>query len=123
MDTPTSGGSSESETSDETVTPIRSPSTSTLRIETPCGQSRIRPRSASPVAIARTLAVAGQDVPPPRHPRPPHQSDGRRSGRAGSEVQIAHEVLGQGGAVYASDFRAVRGRHPLHDPRLAGVQN
>src|SRR4051794_18934768 len=46
-----SGGSSESETSDDTVTPIRSPSTSTLRIETPCGHSRISPRRSSPVVI------------------------------------------------------------------------
>src|SRR3954451_24331186 len=52
METPTSGGSSESETSEETVTPIRSPSTSTLRIESPCGQSRINPRRSSPVVIA-----------------------------------------------------------------------
>ena len=52
IETPISGGSRESETSEETVTPIRSPSTSTLRIETPCGQSRIRPRRSSPVVIA-----------------------------------------------------------------------
>src|SRR3954452_6015626 len=52
METPTSGGSSESETSEETVTPIRSPSTSTLRIETSRGQSRIKPRRSSPVVMA-----------------------------------------------------------------------
>ena len=33
------------------------PSTSTLRIETPCGQSRMRPRRSSPVVIRRTLAA------------------------------------------------------------------
>src|SRR3954462_14959173 len=52
IETPISGGSRESETSEETVTPIRSPSTSTLRIETPCGQSRISPRRSSPVVMA-----------------------------------------------------------------------
>src|SRR4051794_34583598 len=92
METPTSGGSSESETSEETVTPIRSPSTSTLRIETPCGQSRINPRRSSPVVMAenatepaceggggeiRTHGARGlrgfQDLPvrPLRHPAAP----------------------------------------------------
>ena len=52
IETPISGGSSESETREETVTPIRSPSTSTLRIDTPCGQSRINARRSSPVVIA-----------------------------------------------------------------------
>src|SRR6266550_6352512 len=61
METPTSGGSSESETSEETVTPIRSPSTSTLRIETPCGQSLIRPRRSSPVVMAENATERGRE--------------------------------------------------------------
>src|SRR4051812_24560543 len=51
---PTSGGSSERETSEDTVTPIRSPSLSIASTDTPCGQRRISSRSSLPPAIVRS---------------------------------------------------------------------
>ena len=45
----TSGGSSESETSEEMVTPMRSPSWSTASTATLCGTNRISARRSSPL--------------------------------------------------------------------------
>ena len=45
----TSGGSSESETSEEIVTPMRSPSWSTASTATLCGTNRITARRSSPL--------------------------------------------------------------------------
>src|SRR5437660_2161421 len=93
-----SGGSSESETSEETVTPIRSPSTSTLRIETPCGHSRIRARSSSPVV---TAANATEQAQPCRSPLvriasfKPGRAEGFSALGAGHAVQMSDGEAGQ----------------------------
>src|SRR4051812_36289762 len=61
-----SGGSSESETSDEIVTPIRSRPSSTASTATGCGTNRMRPRRSSPwtmrAIIGRALAQPGQQL-------------------------------------------------------------
>src|SRR6266540_7123221 len=51
IETPTSGGSSESETSEPTVNPRRSPSRSTVTTATPAGNRRMSAVSASRVAM------------------------------------------------------------------------
>src|SRR5205085_11436651 len=60
--TPTSGGSRESETSEPTVRPSRSPSTSTVSTATPVGNRRIKARRS----LIRELLgeqAAGQSAP------------------------------------------------------------
>src|SRR3954452_19198168 len=51
---PTSGGSSDSETSEPTVVPNRWPSTATVTSATPAGKRRIAARSSSPPATWRS---------------------------------------------------------------------
>src|SRR5438477_5895213 len=53
-----SGGSSESETSEEMVTPIRLPSWSTVSTATLCGTNRIRPRRSSPSDIGPMIGAS-----------------------------------------------------------------
>src|SRR5512147_569503 len=54
IDTPTSGGSSDSETRDPTVIPNRCPSTATVTTATPAGKRRMAARSSSPRATGRS---------------------------------------------------------------------
>src|SRR6266498_3209316 len=57
IETPTSGGSSESETSEPMVSPSRSPSRATVTTATPAGNRRMSAVSASPVMETESRSV------------------------------------------------------------------